>query len=82
MLAAAGRFVAGVCIVCAPNPFRFGESLSGSLHEAAGSACTGEANFFPAKKMRKIHINMEITPELERRKCATKPKSRSVMTSK
>ena len=81
-LAAAGRFVAGVCIVCAPKPFRFGESLSGSLREAAGSACTGEADFFPEKKMRKIHINMEITSELERRKCATKPNNRSVMTSR
>ena len=79
MLAAAGRFVAEVCIVCAPKPFGFGGS---SLREAAGSACTGEADFFPEKQMRKIHINMEITPEFERRKCATKPRNRSVMTSK
>ena len=82
LLAAAGRFVAEVCIVCAPKPFGFGGSLSGSLREAAGSACTGEADFFPEKKMRKIHINMEITSELERRKCATKPNNRNVMTSR
>ena len=82
MLAAARRFVAEVYIVCAPKPFIFGGSSSGSLREAAGSACTGEADFFPEKQMRKIHINMEITPEFERRKCATKPRNRSVMTSK
>ena len=54
LLAAAGRFVAEVCIVCAPKPFGFGGS---SLREAAGSACIGEADFFPEKKMTKIHIN-------------------------
>ena len=47
------------------------------LCQEARSACRGEADFFPEVKGRRIYIykNIEIKHELERRKCATKPRN-------